>query len=162
MSALRRRVEGTYEIDRWGLDRDVHGLVAPFLARLPIDVTGDVPAGGVLVLTRRRLRVAVGLLRATGRPARVLGIPDVEPLASAARRLGGAVAHPAEAAGLLRAGHLVVAGHDAAVIAAAERAGAPIVEIVPAGSATPPLGTTRFAVAPLGPSSSLRLPRTGG
>ena len=114
MSFLRRRLDGTNETDPWGLDHDLFDLVAPWLARLPVaERVPDVPADGpALVCTRHRLRTAIGLLRATGRPVRVLGIPDVEPVATLLRRLGGAVAHPAEAEALLRAGHLVVAGHD--------------------------------------------------
>jgi hypothetical protein len=130
--ALRRRLDGTNEVDPWGLDLDLHALVAPVVAGLRVDLAGAVPAGPVLLLTRRRLRTAVAALRATGRVPRVLGIPDVEPLASVARRLGGAVHHPAEAAALLRAGHLVIARHDAAVLAAAERAGAAVCEVAPA------------------------------
>ena len=126
---LRRRLDGTNATDPWGLDADLHEVVAPLLARLPFDVAGRVPDGPVLVLTRRRLRVAIGLLRGTGRPVRVLGIPDVEPVASALRRIGGAVAHPAEAGALLRAGHLVVGKPDAGAIKAAEAAHAAIVEI---------------------------------
>lgn len=132
--AVRRRIDGTYTVDPWGLDADLHAVVAALVARIPIRVHGPsqvddpVPAGAVLVLTRQRLRVAAALLRATGRPPRVLGIPDVEPLASSVRRLGAAVAHPAEAAALLRAGQLVVARHDADVLAAAEAVGAAVVE----------------------------------
>jgi hypothetical protein len=163
-AAVRRRVDGTHVVDPWGLDADVDALAASLLAGLPLHVDGEVPDGAVLVVTRRRLRVALGLLRATGRPPRVLGIPDVEPVASAVRRIGGAVDHPAEAAGLLRAGHLVVARHDAAVMAAAERVGAAVVEAVTAGRFVP--GASAFTVVSLRSRSVTPLPaaatRRGG
>lgn len=155
---LRRRLDGTNVVDPWGLDADVHAAVAPLLARMPVEVAGAAGDGALLVVTRWRLRVAVGLLRATGRPPRVLGIPDVEPLASAVRRLGGAVAHPAEAAALLRAGQLVVARHDAAVMAAAERMGTRVAEAVARGRAITLRGPASFELVPLRSGAVTPLP----
>jgi hypothetical protein len=56
-----------------------------------------------------RALVALALLRATGRPVRVLGIPDVAAIGPLLRRFGGAVDHPAELRALLHAGELVLA-----------------------------------------------------
>ncbi len=74
-----------------------------------------VPASGPAVVVLARgldpvapLAVATALRRATGRPARFVGVPDVAPVGPLLRRLGAAVARPEEVAGLLRAGHLVV------------------------------------------------------
>lgn len=127
MSALSdiagRRIQGTYEVDPWGLDIELLEVVSP-LARLrwSIDVDGAdvVPAGPALLRAPRRLLapaseafvVALAVRRATGRPLRVLGVPDVAPIGPMLRRLGGAVDHPAEARALLRAGHLVLSRHD--------------------------------------------------
>jgi hypothetical protein len=86
-------------------------------AAAPVAVRGaeHVPARGPTVVVLARglhpaapLACTVALRRATGRPARFLGLPDVAPVGPALRRVGGAVAHPGELAALLRAGHLVV------------------------------------------------------
>jgi hypothetical protein len=120
-SLVSRRIDGTFEIDPWGLDVDLLDAVQP-LARLrwKISVEGTLPDGPALLHAPRRLLspaaesfvIAVAVLRETGRPLRVLGIPDVAPIGSLLRKLGGAVEHPAEAAALLRAGHLVLSRHD--------------------------------------------------
>lgn len=160
-AVVRRRLDGTHVVDPWGLDADVQAAVAALLGRIPVEVSGAVPDGPVLVLTRRRLRVAVGLHRSTGRPPRVLGIPDVEPVASAVRRIGGAVAHRAEASGLLRAGHLVVAHHDADLMAAAERADVPVVEAVTRRRGRAPIGPVAFELVPLRRGVVTPLPAAG-
>lgn len=117
-----RRVQGTFEVDRWGLDFDLVTLVSP-LARLRwaisiegIDLIADGPA---LLVAPRRLRaltepivVGAAVFQSTGRPLRVLGVPDVAPIGPLLRRFGGVVDHPAEAAALLRAGHLVLSRRD--------------------------------------------------
>lgn len=122
-SLLSRRVQGTFDVDPWGLDIDLLKAVQPLAkVRWSISVEGAeaLPDGPALLLAPRRLLspaaesfvIAVAVLRETGRPLRVLGIPDVAPVGPMLRRLGGAVEHPAEAAALLRAGHLVLARHD--------------------------------------------------
>lgn len=118
-----RRMQGTFEIDRWGLDIDLLTALAPIAGvRWSISVEGAalLADGPALLLAPRRLLapaaeafvIAAAVLRETGRPLRVLGIPDVVPVGPMLRRLGGAVEHPAEAAALLRAGHLVLSRHD--------------------------------------------------
>ncbi len=106
------------EVDRWGFDPRVAGALDPLTAwRWPVRVHGieAIPASGPTVVVVARgldplapVAVAAALRRATGRPARFLGVPDVGPVGALLRRLGGAVARPEELAGLLRAGHLVV------------------------------------------------------
>lgn len=118
-----RRVQGTFEIDPWGLDIDLLTALAPVAGvRWSISVEGAelLADGPALLLAPHRLLALVAeafvigaaVLRETGRPLRVLGIPDVAPIGPLFRRLGGAVEHPAEAASLLRAGHLVLSRHD--------------------------------------------------
>jgi 1-acyl-sn-glycerol-3-phosphate acyltransferase len=114
---IRRRFRGDYEIDRWGLDHDLVELLSPFMSlRWGIDV--DRPErlpedGPALVVANRRLGLSEpfvlsrGLRLATGRHLRCVGVPDVQPVGPALRRLGGVLARPDEIAGLLRAGGVV-------------------------------------------------------
>lgn len=123
MGVVTRRLDGTFDVDPWGLDMDVLRAAQP-LARLRWSIAIDgaelLQEGPALLLAPRRLLapgaesfvIAVAVLRETGRPLRVLGIPDVAPVGPLLRKLGGAVEHPAEAAALLRAGHLVLSRHD--------------------------------------------------
>jgi 1-acyl-sn-glycerol-3-phosphate acyltransferase len=116
-SLLRRRFDGTYIVDEWGLDRDLVRAVAPLLSvRWRIDAVGaDVlpRRGPVLLVANRRLGwsepfvLSRGVGLATGRHVRVAGVPDVAPLGPALRRLGGVLSRPDEVAGLLRAGQAV-------------------------------------------------------
>jgi hypothetical protein len=105
-------------VDGWGYDARLAGALDPLTGwRWPVRVHGSeaLPASGPTVVVLARgldpvapVAVASALRRATGRPARFLGVPDVLPVGALLRRLGGAVDRPEELAGLLRAGHLVV------------------------------------------------------
>jgi hypothetical protein len=116
--ALRGRLAGTSAVDRWGYDAGAAALVDPIVSwRRPVAVRGAeaVPASGPTVVVLARgldplapLVAAAALRRATGRPARFLGVLDLAPVGPLLRRLGGAVDRPEELAALLRAGHLVV------------------------------------------------------
>jgi 1-acyl-sn-glycerol-3-phosphate acyltransferase len=116
-SRLRRRFEGSYRVDPWGLDPDLVELLSPFWS-LRFDIEVDrphrLPADGpALVVANRRVGasepfvLARGIRLATGRHLRCVGIPDVQPVGPALRRLGGVLARPDEVAGLLRAGEVV-------------------------------------------------------
>ena len=119
-SLLRRRFDGSYTVDEWGLDPDLVQLVSPALAlRWQVAVEGaealphDGPA--MLVFSRRfgwsePFVVSRGVRQATGRYVRVAGAPDVAPVGPALRRLGGVLARADALAGLLRADHLVAVG----------------------------------------------------
>jgi hypothetical protein len=105
-------------IDGWAFDARVAAVLDPLTAlRWPVRVSGaeSIPPSGPTVVVLARgldpgapLAVTVALRRATGRPGRFLGVPDLAPVGPLLRRIGGAVARPEELAGLLRAGHLVV------------------------------------------------------
>ena len=115
-SPVRRRLEGTFTVDPWGLDNDLVDALAP-LARLrwDVDVAGnlDLPLGPYALVMNRRLGlsepwvVAEALRRVADRYVRFVGVPDIAPVGPALRRLGAVVDHPDEIAGLLRAGKVV-------------------------------------------------------
>jgi hypothetical protein len=119
-SLLRRRLDGSYTVDEWGLDEDLVQILSPFLAvRWQIAVEGAeaLPADGpaVLVFNRRfgvsePFVVARGVRHATGRYVRAAGAPDVAPVGPALRRMGAVLARPDELAGLLRADHMLAVG----------------------------------------------------
>ena len=119
-SALRRRVDGSYVVDEWGLDTDLVGLLSPaFAVRWHVIVEGAdlLPERGpALLIFNRRFGlsepfvVSRGVRQATGRYVRVAGAPDIAPLGPALRRLGAVLARPDELAGLLRADQLVAVG----------------------------------------------------
>ena len=114
--ALERRWHGTFEIDEWGFDRELHG-VAVTVAGIGWDVqVGGAdhlpPSGGALLVGNVRgwftpLVVAHAVHRATRRAVRFTGLPDVAPLGPALRKIGGVLARADEVEGLLRAGHVV-------------------------------------------------------
>jgi hypothetical protein len=116
-SFLRRRFDGTYKVDEWGLDRDVRAAVSPVLAlRWQIETIGaDVlpRRGPVLLVANCRFGwsepfvLGRGIHQAIDRVVRVAGVPDVAPIGPALRRLGGVLARPDEIAGLLRAREMV-------------------------------------------------------
>jgi hypothetical protein len=116
-SLLRRRLDGNYAVDEWGLDTDFVSAVSPLLGwRWRVDTVGaDVlpRTGSVLLVANCRIGwsepfvLSRGIREATGRFARVAGVPDVAPVGPILRRLGGVLARPDEIAGLLRAGEMV-------------------------------------------------------
>jgi hypothetical protein len=114
---LRRRVDGTFEVDEWGLDPDLVALVEPVVdLRWHVAVEGarHVPgAGPAMVVHNRRAGlsepfvVARAVRVAVHRHARPVGTPDVAPLGTLLRHLGGVLDQADEVAGLLRAGQIV-------------------------------------------------------
>jgi hypothetical protein len=115
---IRRRVDGTFEVDEWGLDADLVALVEPALGlrwRVSVEGGQHLPGTGpALVVHNRRIGlsepfvVARAVRTATRRHARPVGSPDVAPVGTLLRRLGGVLDQAAEVAGLLRAGQIVV------------------------------------------------------
>jgi hypothetical protein len=116
-SLLRRRIDGTYVVDEWGLDTDFVSAVSPLLGlRWRVDTFGaDVlpRIGPVLLVANCRIGwsepfvLSRGIHAATGRFVRVAGVPDIAPVGPILRRLGGVLARPDEIAGVLRAGEMV-------------------------------------------------------
>jgi hypothetical protein len=116
-SIMQRRMDGSYEVDEWGLDTDLVQFVSPVLAvrwNVVVDGAGALPEHGpaLLVFNQRfgvsePFVVSRGIRQATGRYARVAGAPDVAPVGPALRRLGGVLARPDEIGGLLRADQVV-------------------------------------------------------
>ncbi len=118
-----RRATGRFELDEWGLDRDLLRLAGPLTSlRWQIGVETAVPGadplprnGAALVVFSCSVGISeptvvcAGLGRATHRPVRAVGVPDVAPLNWWLRRLGGVSNRPEEVAGLLRAGQVVAA-----------------------------------------------------
>lgn len=114
---LGRRARGAFDVDEWGLDPELVGLVDPVLSlRWSIDVVGaeQLPAvGGAVLVFNRRVGVnepwvlARGIRLATGRFVRTVGVPDVAPVGPVLRRFGGVLDRTDEIAGLLDAGQLV-------------------------------------------------------
>jgi hypothetical protein len=117
---VRRRLDGSYTVDEWGLDTDLVQLVSPALAvRWQVAVEGgeSLPSTGpaLLVFNRRfglsePFVVSRGVRQATGRYVRVTGAPDIAPVGPALRRLGAVLTRTDEVGGLLRADHLVAIG----------------------------------------------------
>lgn len=114
---VRRRFDGTNDIDPWGLDLDLVDLLSPaFAVRWSIEVQWPdrIPSKGPAVLVHNRVVgvsepvvLARGIRRATGRPVRTAGLVDRAPVASLGRALGAVVDRPEELTAVLRSGALV-------------------------------------------------------
>lgn len=145
----RRRWQGTFTIDPWGLDRELVSLVAPVASlRWDLRVEGgerlraDGPA--LLVFNRRfgvtePLVLAAALHRSTGRTVRVVGCPDVAPLATVLRRFGAVIAEVDEVAGLLRAGEVVALAAERDLLRRSRAGAAPLHLMEPALAAGVPV-----------------------
>ncbi len=101
-SLLRRRLDGSYTVDEWGLDTDLVQMVSPLLAirwHVVVENAEQLPAvGPALLVFNRRVGwsepfvVSRGIRHAIGRYVRVTGAPDVAPIGPALRRLGAVLA----------------------------------------------------------------------
>lgn len=117
LTRLRRRIQGSYDIDEWGLDPELVATTEPLVSlRWDTEVTvdGHIPSsGGAVLVFNRRVGVsepwvlARGIRRATGRFVRTVGVPDHAPLGPFLRRFGAVLDRPDEIEGLLSAGQLV-------------------------------------------------------
>jgi len=114
----RRRVNGTFDVDPWGLDPDLVSLVGRLVPSVAVRTAGGgrLPDGPALCMWQGDgpgvLPLVVGLGAASTRPVRFCGVPDLGPLRAVASRLGGVGGHPADLRGLLRAGNLVAVRLD--------------------------------------------------
>jgi hypothetical protein len=105
-------------VDEWGRDAHLIELLTPAAAlRWDVAVGGvqHLPkrAGALLVTNSRYFSLstiysALALSKATGRPVRFGGRPDIVPVGPFMQRLGGLLNQPEEISGALRAGELVV------------------------------------------------------
>jgi len=117
IGGLRRRLLGDYEVDAWGLDSEIYA-VAMQLGRVRWDVDFQglehIPAEGPALMVIQRwfgiseqAVVSVGVASYTRRRARNVGVPGLWMMEAPLRRIGAALAHPDEVAGLLRDQHIV-------------------------------------------------------
>jgi 1-acyl-sn-glycerol-3-phosphate acyltransferase len=116
LRALRRRLDGRYPRDPFGLDPHLQDLVWPafgLAVRVHVEHPERIPGRGPAVLVSNRglglvepAALGVAVRRACGRRLRIVGTPDIPLVGDALRALGGLVAYPADLAALLRAGHL--------------------------------------------------------
>lgn len=165
-------------VDEWGRDEHVLRALGPlFQLRWNAVVGGDqhLPArkGALLVTNDRRwsfspVYVSWALARATGRPVRFVGHPDIAPFGPALRRLGAILHDPVEVRGALRHGELVVlgaapTGHprhagtvEVSMVGAAVLAG---VAVYPVASVSSPV--SRGARVQVGPAVRPRSVRRG-
>ena len=167
-----------HSVDDFGRDPHLIAALSP-LARLRWDVgVGGVQhlpvrGGALLVCNDRRwalsnISTAWALGEATGRPVRFVGRPDIAPLGSFMRRIGGLLARPDEVLGALRNHELVLiscatssharhAGEvDHTLVGAAVMAGAPVFPV-----ATMSSSISRTARAEVGPQVRPRRKRRG-
>lgn len=110
--------QGRRSVDDWGRDQHLINRLSPLVgARWSVSVGGalHLPARvGALLVTNERhmsyspLYVAWALGRATQRPVRFVGRPDIAPFGAWMRRVGGLLDDPAELRGALHHGELVV------------------------------------------------------
>ncbi len=117
LGLLRRRWDGSYAVDPWGLDPDIVRALSRLSGlRWRVDVVGaaHLPAAGpVALVCNRRLGwsepgvLVAALGRETERHVRPVGCPDLDPLGAVLRRLGALPAHPDDVAGALRADEVV-------------------------------------------------------
>ena len=151
---LDRRLDGRFEVDPWGFDRDLAGLVG-LAARARWDTSLDgadlVPRGGALVVHDQGLEpatpaiLAAAFARHVGRPLRPVGRPDWSPVGPWLARLGAVPRTGADVRALLRAGALVAVplrrswrgepspSADVELVAAAHAVGAPLLPVAVGG-----------------------------
>jgi hypothetical protein len=166
-------------VDEWGRDARLIRALGPLAAaRWNVSIGGasSVRDGAALIVVNARrfaltpLYVAWALGDELGRPARFVGRPDIVPFGPLLRRVGGLLSDPAEVAGALRSGEVLVLGaagtisprHAGAVdhtlVAAARREGVPVHPTATIGTAIsrhvrvevgPPLRPARRRRGPL-------------
>ncbi len=114
--SVASRFDGSYQIDSWGFDQEIHAaLMSLGKARWDVVVDGlvNVPQTGPVVLAVQRRfglseqGVVSMALASAGRRVRRVGIPGPVVFEAPMRLTGGVMADPAEVRGLLRDGHVV-------------------------------------------------------
>jgi 1-acyl-sn-glycerol-3-phosphate acyltransferase len=167
-----------HSVDDYGRDPHLLKLIHPLTRlRWEVSVGGlqHLPArgGALLVCNNRRFALSaifasLALSEATGRPVRFVGRPDIAPIGSFMRRIGGLLDRPDEVQGALRDHQLVIiSAHGTnhprhagtvphALIGAAVVAGVPVLP-----GATMSSTVSRTARAEVGPQVRPRKKRKG-
>jgi 1-acyl-sn-glycerol-3-phosphate acyltransferase len=158
LRALRRRLDGRYPRDPFGLDPHLQDLIWPLFGlavRVRIEHGERIPARGPAVLVANRglglaepAVLGVAVRHARGRRLRIVGTPDLPLFGDAMRALGGLVAYPADLGALLRAGHL--AAVPLAPTWLRPGAGTPPLELLLAATAFPVIPVAVVPGGPLG------------
>jgi hypothetical protein len=113
VAVARRRIDGMFELDAWGLDADLVSVLGRVVPNVGIRTSGAgrIPDGPALLLWRGGVFGWVHVVRAigaaTGRAVRFTGVPDVAPISGVLHRVGGVGGNIADLRGLLRSGNLV-------------------------------------------------------
>jgi 1-acyl-sn-glycerol-3-phosphate acyltransferase len=117
LRAVKRRWDGRYTVDPFGLDPQLADLTTPVVNLLVrVDVTGaeHVPdEGGAVIVANRGFGIfepaalALAVRRATGRRLRVIGAPATPVFGALFRRLGAISDSARDLATCVRSGHLV-------------------------------------------------------
>jgi 1-acyl-sn-glycerol-3-phosphate acyltransferase len=163
LRALRRRFDGRYPVDPFGLDPQLCDLTAPaWSAALRVDIAGGehVPARGPAVLVANRgfgvfepAAVALAVQRTVGRRLRVVGAPSLPVLGRLTRRFGAIHSSEEDVSACLRSGHLV--GVPLAPTWLRTGAGTPPLALMQATTHSP---IVPVAVAPGGPFGTMLRP----
>jgi hypothetical protein len=113
---LRRRFEGSYEIDEFGGDPQLQDMVAPLVhafVRVEVDGAEQLPRTGPALLVSNRgsglvepTVLSVAVRQETGRRLRVAGAPDLPVAGDLLRRLGCVNSYPGDLRALLRRGQV--------------------------------------------------------
>lgn len=113
-----RSVWPVHSVDDFGRDPHLIAALAPFTRlRWNTTIGGEhhlpVRTGALLVCNSRRFSLssvyaALALSEVCGRPVRFVGRPDIAPIGSFMRRIGGLLASPAEVLGALQHHELVL------------------------------------------------------
>jgi hypothetical protein len=119
LSAVRRRIDGSYAVDEFGGDPHLQDfLLAPVVGRIPARVEGGerLPRVGAALLVANRgpgfaepLVLSGAVQRVTRRRLRLVGLPRPPMLGVLTSKLGGVGRRAGDVAAVLRAGHLAAA-----------------------------------------------------
>jgi hypothetical protein len=117
LAALRRRLNGRYPIDPFGLDPHLCDCAAPVveaMVRVRVEGAERIPTSGAAVLVMNRglgllepTALALAVRRDVGRRLRVVGTPGMPFVGGLLRRLGSVNGSPEDLGACLREGHLV-------------------------------------------------------
>jgi 1-acyl-sn-glycerol-3-phosphate acyltransferase len=118
LDGLRRRFNGRYPIDPFGLDPQLCDASAPIIdafVRVRVEGASNIPATGPAVFVMNRgfgllepTALALAVRREAGRRLRVVGATGMPFVGALMRRFGAVNGSPEDLGACLRAGHLAV------------------------------------------------------